>query len=135
LSFRSPDKKLIPTSFRSVSDAELTNKLQIHQAVGGSIIYWDGRTRLSVAGVQGKLNFLEHDGQLGFGEGKLCSNKIFKFENDKVPFIAANELFTMILARNAGIDVPNVEIRSYGDIRAFVIERFDRRYLSAPSYH
>ena len=130
LSFRSPDTKPMQTSFRPVSDAELTNKLQNHQTVGGSITYWDGRTRLSVAGVQDKLNFLEHDGRLGFGEGKLCSNKIFKFESGKVPFIAANELFTMILARNAGIDVPNVEIRSYGDIRAFVIERFDRRYIS-----
>ena len=130
LSFRSPDKEPIPTSFRPVSNAELADKLRIHRSVGSSITYWDGRTRLSVAGVQDKLNFLEHDGQLGFGEGKLCSNKIFKFESGKVPFIAANELFTMFLARNAGIDVSNVEIRRYGDIRAFVIERFDRRYLS-----
>ena len=130
LSFRSPGQQPKPTSFRPVSNAELADKLRIHRSVGSSITYWDGRTRLSVAGVQDKLNFLEHDDHLGFGEGKLCSNKIFKFESGKVPFIATNELFTMLLARHAGIDVPNVEIRSYGDVRAFVIERFDRRYLS-----
>lgn len=128
LSFRSPGQQPKPTSFRPVSHAELADKLRIHRSVGSSITYWDGRTRLSVAGVQDKLNFLEHDDYLGFGEGKLCSNKIFKFESGKVPFIATNELFTMLLARHAGIDVPNVEIRSYGDVRAFVIERFDRRY-------
>ena len=130
LSFRSPGQQLKPTSFRPVSHDELADKLKIHRSVGSSITYWDGRTRLSVAGVQDKLNFFEHDGQLGFGDGKLCSNKIFKFESGKVPFIATNELFTMILAHHAGIDVPNVEIRSYEDVRAFIIERFDRRYLS-----
>lgn len=130
LSFRVPEQTNKPTSFRPVTDTELADKLNTHRSVGSSITYWDGRTRLSVAGVQDKLNFLEFDNQLGFGEGKLCSNKIFKFESGKVPFIAANELFTMILARHAGLDVPNVEIRRYGDVRAFVIERFDRRYFS-----
>lgn len=118
------------TAFRQIAENELDERLTRFKAVGESITYWDGRTRLSVAGVQDKLNLLEIDGQLGFGEGELCSNKIFKFETGKVPFIAVNELFTMLLASESGILVPHVEVRTYGGVRAFVIDRFDRRVVS-----
>ena len=117
------------TTFREVTADELGEKLIRFQAEGESITYWDGRTRLSVAGVQDKLNLLEVDGKLGFGEGELCSNKIVKFETGKAPFIAVNELFTMLLAGEAGINVPPVEIRTYGGVRSFLIDRFDRRVV------
>lgn len=128
LSFRLENTIAKKTALRPVTKKELTEKLARFKTVGESITYWDGRTRLSVSGVQDKLNFLEMNGELGFGEGELCSNKIFKFETGKAPFIAVNELFTMLLAGESGIQVPHVEIRSYGEIRAFVIDRFDRRY-------
>jgi len=127
LSFKGDDSDAQETIFREVTADELAEKLKRFTTLGESITYWDGRTRLSVAGVQDKLNFLEIDGKLGFGEGSLCSNKIIKFETGKAPFIAVNELFTMLLAGEAGINVPAVEIRRYGSVRAFVIDRFDRR--------
>lgn len=130
LSFRGVNHTVKETVFREVSVEELDEKLIRFKTVGESITYWDGRTRLSVAGVQDKLNLLEVDGKLGFGEGELCSNKIFKFETGKAPFIAVNELFTMLLASEAGIKVPHVEVRTYGGVRAFVIDRFDRRIVS-----
>ncbi|MEO2282099.1 HipA domain-containing protein [Pseudoalteromonas pernae] len=107
----------------------MSKKLARFKEIGESITYWDGRTRLSVAGVQDKLNLLEVDGKLGFGEGELCSNKIFKFETGKAPFIAVNELFTMLLAKASGVQVPHVEMRTYGGMRAFIIDRFDRRLV------
>jgi len=130
LSFRGENKTVKETNFREVTKKELDDKLTRFKAVGESITYWDGRTRLSVAGVQDKLNLLELNGKLGFGEGELCSNKIFKFETGKAPFIAVNELFTMLLASEADLEVPHVEIRTYGGVRAFVIDRFDRRIIS-----
>ncbi|AWB68621.1 HIPA protein [Saccharobesus litoralis] len=130
LSFRSQTNAQANTSFREVTHAELIEKLARFKNNEGSITYWDGRTRLSVAGVQDKLNLLELDGKLGFGEGQLCSNKIFKFETGKIPFIAVNELFTMLLAKHSGIDVPEVKIQRYGEVRAFVIDRFDRRLIA-----
>jgi len=131
LSFRDPSIQTNETAqketvFREVTEEELNEKLTRFKEDGESITFWDGRTRLSVAGVQDKLNLLEVDGKIGFGEGQLCSNKIFKFETEKAPFIAVNELFTMLLAKEAGLQVPQVEIRSYGGVRAFVIDRFDR---------
>ena len=135
LSFRSPIVKTNGatkkgTVFREVTEAELNEKLTRFREAGETITFWDGRTRLSVAGVQDKLNLLEIEGKIGFGEGALCSNKIFKFETGKAPFIAANELFTMLLAKEAGLEVPHVEVRTYGGVRAFVIDRFDRRVMS-----
>ena len=129
LSFRSESNSPKETALREVTEVELTDKLTRFKDVGESITYWDGRTRLSVAGVQDKLNLLEVNANLGFGEGALCSNKIFKFETGKAPFIAVNELFTMLLAGESGIQVPQVEIRKYANVRAFVIERFDRKFV------
>ena len=129
LSFRGERNAVKETIFREVTAIELGEKLTRFKDVGESITYWDGRTRLSVAGVQDKLNMLEMDGKIGFGEGELCSNKIVKFETGKVPFIAVNELFTMLLADESGINVPPVEVRTYGGVRAFVIDRFDRRIM------
>ncbi len=130
LSFTSQNNTQTETSFREVTNAELIEKLARFKNAGESITYWDGRTRLSVAGVQDKLNLLEIDGKLGFGEGQLCSNKIFKFETGKAPFIAVNELFTMLLAKHSGIDVPEVEVRKYGEVSTFVIDRFDRKLIA-----
>jgi serine/threonine-protein kinase HipA len=129
LSFRASNYAVKQSSFREVTKDELSQKLNRFKQAGEPISLWDGRTRLSVAGVQDKLNLLEIDGKLGFGEGLLCSNKIFKFETGAAPFIAVNELFTMLLARGAGLDVPNVELRTFGEMRAFVIDRFDRRVV------
>ena len=130
LSFTSQSNEETETSFREVTNEELIEKLDRFKNAGESITYWDGRTRLSVAGVQDKLNLLEIDGKLGFGEGQLCSNKIFKFETGKAPFIAVNELFTMLLAKHSGIDVPEVSVRKYGEVSAFVIDRFDRKLIA-----
>jgi serine/threonine-protein kinase HipA len=127
LSFKAGGTTESETTYREISNEDLSSKLNCFKRTGESITYWDGRTRLSVAGVQDKLNLLELDGKLGFGEGKLCSNKIFKFETGKIPFIAVNELFTMLFAKEMGFDIPAVEIRTYGAVRTFVIDRFDRQ--------
>lgn len=134
LSFLSDTSDEQVTSFREISNEELITKLDRFKHLGESLTYWDGRTRLSVAGVQDKLNLLEIDGKLGFGQGQLCSNKIFKFETGKAPFIAVNELFTMLLAKHAGIDIPEVELRQYGEVRAFVIDRFDRKLITEQTH-
>ncbi|WP_100644046.1 HipA domain-containing protein [Alteromonas facilis] len=128
ISFRPFKSPPVETSFRAVSKEELSDRLKKFKSSAASLSQWDGTTRLSVAGVQDKLNFLERNGELGFGEGNLCSNRIFKFETGKVPFIAVNEFFTMALAKEAGLEIPHIELRDYGGVRTFVIDRFDRQW-------
>ncbi|WP_165387636.1 HipA domain-containing protein [Vibrio vulnificus] len=128
LSFRVPNSEPQETSFRSVPDDELIERLERDLA---PLVYWDGKVRLSVAGVQNKLNLLKRREEWGFGEGKLSSNYILKFESSKAPCIAVNEFFCMTLAKLAGLDVANVELTRIGKTRTLMIERFDRAYIEA----
>ncbi len=128
LSFRVPGSEPGETSFRSVPDDELIERLERNLA---PLVYWDGKIRLSVAGVQNKLNLLKRGDEWGFGEGQLSSNYILKFESGKAPCIAVNEFFCMTLAKLAGLDVANVELTRIGKTRTLIIERFDRAYIEA----
>jgi len=128
LSFRVPDSEPQETSFRPVPDDELIERLELNLA---PLVYWDGKVRLSVAGVQNKLNLLKRGDEWGFGEGKLSSNYILKFESGKAPCIAVNEFFCMTLAKLAGLDVANVELTRIGKTRTLIIKRFDRAYIEA----
>ncbi|MHA2940131.1 HipA domain-containing protein [Vibrio sp. RC27] len=128
LSFRVPNSEPQETSFRPVPDDELIERLEQNLA---PLVYWDGKVRLSVAGVQNKLNLLKRGDEWGFGEGKLSSNYILKFESGKAPCIAVNEFFCMTLAKLAGLDVANVELTRIGKTRTLIIERFDRAYIEA----
>ncbi|MCG9661036.1 HipA domain-containing protein [Vibrio mediterranei] len=128
LSFRVLGSGPQETSFRSVPDDELIERLERNLA---PLVFWDGKVRLSVAGVQNKLNLLKRGDEWGFGEGKLSSNYILKFESGKAPCIAVNEFFCMTLAKLAGLDVANVELNRIGKTRALIIERFDRAYIEA----
>ncbi|OOF06941.1 HipA domain-containing protein [Salinivibrio sp. MA607] len=127
LSFRVPGSEPQETSFRPVPNEELVDRLERNLA---PLVYWDGKVRLSVAGVQNKLNVLKRGDEWGFGEGKLSSNYILKFESGKAPCIAVNEFFCMTLAKLAGLDVANVELTRIGKTRTLSIERFDRAYIA-----
>ncbi|MDA0420637.1 HipA domain-containing protein [Vibrio alginolyticus] len=128
LYFRVPDSEPGETSFRPVPNNELIERLERNLA---PLVYWDGKVRLSVAGVQNKLNLLMRGDEWGFGEGKLSSNYILKFESGKAPCIAVNEFFCMTLAKLVGLDVANVELTRIGKTRTLIIERFDRAYIEA----
>ncbi|OOF08253.1 HIPA protein [Salinivibrio sp. MA427] len=128
LSFRVPGSEPQATSFRPVPNEELVDRLERNLA---PLVYWDGKVRLSVAGVQNKLNVLKRGDEWGFGEGKLSSNCILKFESGKAPCIAVNEFFCMTLAKLAGLDVASVELTRIGKTRTLSIERFDRAYIEA----
>ncbi|OOE90124.1 HipA domain-containing protein [Salinivibrio sharmensis] len=127
LSFRVPGSEPQETSFRPVPNGELVDRLERNFA---PLVYWDGKVRLSVAGVQNKLNVLKRGHEWGFGEGKLSSNCILKFESGKAPCIAVNEFFCMTLAKLAGLDVARVELSRIGKTRTLSIERFERAYIA-----
>jgi serine/threonine-protein kinase HipA len=117
---------------RKISDQELTQRLDEREDF--SIIIWDGKPRLSVAGVQDKINvILSEEGQLAFGEGALCSTHILKFENKKLHHLALNEHITMQLAKFCGLTVANTELKYFGNYCTLLVERFDRRMIS-PSH-
>jgi len=122
----------LPTSssLRIIRSAEIEQRLDERNEY--SLIIWDGKPRLSMAGVQDKINvMINADGQMGFGEGKLTSTHILKFEKQKLSHLVINEYVTMQLARQCGIQVANVELMRLGKYPTLLIERFDRKLTAS----
>ncbi len=123
LSFGKTDKYNTPI-FRPIADTELTQR--IDEIESKSIIIWDKKQRLSLAGVQQKLPVLLKDGALGLADGNLSSTHILKFQTKRNENIVINEYFCMSLAKEAGLNVASVSLRKYGEHPVLMVERFDR---------
>jgi serine/threonine-protein kinase HipA len=94
---------------------------------------WDGKVRMSVAGVQDKLLVyldapLHQGGRLFLVEGpQLASTHILKPDlgQPRLPHLAVNEYFCMTLARRIGLPVAEVQLlRTPRPV--LVVRRFDR---------
>jgi len=114
------------TNFRPIERQELEERIREHNDTPISL--WDGRQRLSTAGVQYKLPILiMPDGSFGFGEGDLASTHILKFDTRQNIHLVLNEFICMTLARLAGLPVANVTFERIGE-PVLVVERFDRKW-------
>lgn len=115
-----------PTQFREVSAEELTERIAHRRQV--SIAQWDGKPRLSVAGVQDKLPIMiRPNGVMGFGEGELASTHILKFGRRPDMHMIINEFICMRLAQLIKLPVAEVSLVRFGE-PVLAVERFDRRW-------
>jgi serine/threonine-protein kinase HipA len=113
-------------NFRVIVATELEQRLNNRDTFG--LIIWDDKPRLSVAGVQDKINVLLNEkDELGFGEGSLCSTHILKFEKLKYSHLVLNEYVSMQLAKACGLSVAEVELKRFGQHPALLVKRFDRK--------
>lgn len=127
-----PANQPLPTSssLRIITATEIEERLDKRDEY--SLIFWDGKPRLSMAGVQDKINVtINADNQMGFGEGKLISTHILKFEKQKKLHLVINEYVTMQLANQCGLQVAKVNIMRIGKYPVLLIERFDRKLITA----
>ncbi|MDP4529588.1 HipA domain-containing protein [Alkalimonas delamerensis] len=112
------------TPLRRVTKAELIERLQNN----ADMTFWDGKYRLSVAGVQKKLNiYIDADGAMHLAAGRFASSHILKFSSAQYPTVVVNELYCMRLAKAVGLDVAAVRLVRLGDFHALAVTRFDRR--------
>nr|WP_058442026.1 HipA domain-containing protein [Legionella brunensis] len=126
-----PSNQAIPEQahFRQITNEELEGRLNNRDSY--SLIVWDGKHRLSVAGVQDKINVvLNEEGHFGFGEGSLCSTHILKFETQKLSYLVLNEYLSMQLAKRCALSVANVQMKRFGQHPALLVERFDRKLIT-----
>lgn len=111
------------TVYRKIDKEELTQRIQ--ERAKRPITLWDGKPRLSIAGVQEKLPIMYLDGEYGLGDGELCSTHILKFEKGDENLIL-NEYLSLALAKAAGVNVCNAKIEKFGEHYTLLVERFDR---------
>jgi serine/threonine-protein kinase HipA len=115
---------------REVTREELDRRLTDREAI--PLAVWDGKVRMSIAGVQDKLMVyldrpLDEGGRLYLVEPPLASTHILKPEPGRpvAPHLVVNEHFCMSLARRMGLPVAEVGI--YRTPRpVLVVGRFDR---------
>lgn len=120
----------VATPPREVSRDELNQRLAKRDAM--PLAVWDGKVRMSIAGVQDKLMVyveppLAEGGRLYLVEPPLASTHILKPEPERAatPHLVANEHFCMSLARRMGL--PAAEVGIYRTPRpVLVVRRFDR---------
>ena len=118
--------------FRAIEYEELVTRLANKEDIG--LITWDDKPRLSVAGVQDKLNiFINEQGQIGFGDGTLCSTHILKFEKQNCSNLVLNEYFCMKLSKAVGLPTAEVQFTRFEQYPALIVERFDRKYAPEQS--
>lgn len=111
------------SKFREISHEELSHRIK--QRDKTSIVVWDEKPRLSVAGVQEKLPICKIKGKYGLGEGSLSSTHILKFDNGKDNLVL-NEYTSLYLAKIANLAIPNIEIIDFDGELVLEVERFDR---------
>ena len=112
--------------FRAISDDEIADR--ISRIEDKSIVIWDKKERLSLAGVQEKLPVIIKGGQIGLGDGLLSSTHIMKFQTKKHANIVVNELFCMKLAKKINLNVAEVELYRFKEHPVLMVKRFDRVY-------
>ncbi|PIF04188.1 MAG: phosphatidylinositol kinase [Arcobacter sp.] len=113
----------IKTSFRELPKKELAQRIKDRKNT--PIEIWDKKPRLSLAGVQDKLPILIIDDKFGFGEGKLASTHILKFEKEDEN-ILLNKFLSLNLASKAGLEIPKIKLIKIEDEEVLLIQRFDR---------
>ncbi|WP_404401675.1 HipA domain-containing protein [Idiomarina seosinensis] len=112
------------SALRQVNQYEIIERLRHNR----SLAVWDDKYRLSLAGVQNKLNVLcRADGSLYLADGQYASTHILKFASEQYPSIVLNEYYCMRLARAVGLPTAEVEIQHFGVYPALLVKRFDRQ--------
>lgn len=115
-------------AFRLLTEDELESRLDTKEDIG--LLTWDDKPRLSVAGVQDKLNVFKNEkGEIGFGDGPLCSTHILKFEKKNFPKLVLNEFFCMKLSSAVGLPTAEVKFIRFGKHPALIVKRFDRKHV------
>ncbi|WP_169566770.1 type II toxin-antitoxin system HipA family toxin [Sneathiella limimaris] len=96
----------------------------------------DDDFRISIAGAQEKTAFLKRNDQWERPRGMTPTTHIFKTQLGQLPNgidlkdSVENEFFCMKFCQHMGLNIANVEIHQFEDIKALVVERFDRRWIA-----
>lgn len=132
-----PEKEDYPCEFEMnyspISDEEIEKRLKLLGSTN-PLGMAEGDFRISIAGAQEKTAFLNVNGNWQEPHGLTPTTHILKIPigalgmdvnfNDSID----NEWASLFLMKKMGLPVCNAKISQFGDQRALVIERFDRKW-------
>ncbi|HEY9109259.1 MAG TPA: type II toxin-antitoxin system HipA family toxin [Roseateles sp.] len=130
----------------SPMEAEVLSEAQVAQILRGTTtsraLGWrdDGDFRISIAGAQEKTALLLHEGQWCLPRGGTPTTHIFKLPLGLVGGMkldmrgsVENEWLCSLILREFGLQVATCHPLQFEDIKALVVERFDRAWWTHPS--
>lgn len=100
----------------------------------------DDEFRISIAGAQEKTALLLHDGLWSVPRGSTPTTHIFKLPVDLIGGMkldmrdsVENEWLCSLILKEFGLPVAACQPMQFEDVRALVVERFDRAWWTAPN--
>ncbi len=116
-----------PASLREISRDELSQRIRERESTPFTV--WDGKVRLSIAGLQDKIAVYVRDGRMFLAEGAdVASTHILKPipQRAALSTLVANEYFCMKLAGAIGLPVAEVTLIRVPE-PVLLVSRFDRQ--------
>lgn len=113
-------------AYQPVSALELNQRIIEARAEDVPLMFWRGKRRMSLAGVQNKLGvYLTIDEGFELPIDAAPTSHILKVGDPKHEDIAANEYFCMQLARSVGLAVPDTLFKKLPE-PVLLVQRYDR---------
>ncbi len=113
-------------AYQAISMQELNRSIVEARQEDVPLMFWKGKRRMSLAGVQNKLGvYLALDETIELPTDAAPTSHILKIGATRHPDMAANEYFCMQLARAVGLDVPDTLFRKLPE-PVLLVQRYDR---------
>jgi serine/threonine-protein kinase HipA len=116
--------------YESVTHADLHQRITEARAQDVPLMFWRGKRRMSLPGVQNKLGiYMAQDGGLWLPKEGAPTSHILKVGDDRHPGMASNEYFCMRLAKAIGLTVPHVHYLELPE-PILLVQRYDRHWTT-----
>jgi serine/threonine-protein kinase HipA len=116
--------------YESVTHADLHQRITETRAQDVPLMFWRGKRRMSLPGVQNKLGvYMDASGGLWLPKDGAPTSHILKVGDDRHPGMVANEYFCMQLAKAIGLAVPNVQYLELPE-PILLVQRYDRQWTA-----
>lgn len=116
--------------YERVSRDDLQQRIVESRAGEVPLMFWRGKRRMSLPGVQNKLGvYIDVDDGIWLPKDGAPTSHILKVGDDRHPNMAANEYFCMSLARAIGLTVPDVKYLTLPE-PVLLVQRYDREWTA-----
>lgn len=118
------------SDYESLSRADLQERIVQARAQDVPLMFWRGKRRMSLPGVQNKLGlYIDQNDGLWLPKDGAPTSHILKVGDLRHPGMVANEFFCMSLAKAIGLDVPQVQYLELPE-PVLLVERYDRQWTT-----